>query len=96
MDTGNRLDMCWLDLLSGNELLATRLGFCPQIDKETRGILQALMCDMNNLRGTLDPEEQREQWLAALYMTEILEDVLMRTPENTQLPAQVVWLDRHR
>jgi hypothetical protein len=96
MTNSNRIDICMKDMLAGNELLSRRLGYCPQIDKDTRGILQALMCDINNLRGTMDPEEQREQWLAAIFMTQILEDVLNRNHENARLPESVAWLDRYR
>jgi len=96
MDDRNHVDMSIDDLLAGGELLATRLGYCPQIDKDTRGILQALAEDMRNHQGTIDLDKERDQWHAAMFMAEILEDILSRNHENTRLPESVVWLDRYR
>jgi hypothetical protein len=96
MTNRNRIDICMVDMLAANELMNTRLGYCPEIDPDTRRILQALREDIDNLQGTMDPEQQRDQQLAALFITEILQDILTRNQENTRLPESVVWIDRYR
>lgn len=81
------------DMESGNELLRAPLGFCPQIDKETRMILGALLDDMfNHLHAHHDPEKCEEAWASAQFMHDILSDILNRTPENTKVPDTLEWL----
>ncbi|WP_286921687.1 hypothetical protein [Marinobacter sp.] len=81
------------DMESGNELLRAPLGFCPQIDKETRMILGALLDDMfNHLHAHHDPEKCEDAWASAQFMHDILSDILNRTPENTRIPDTLEWL----
>lgn len=94
MNNSNRIDISMMDMLAGDELMRSPLGYCPDIDPDTRRILQALLADMDNLRGTIDPGQEMDQWQAAKFMTEILQDILARNRENTRLPASVVWLNR--
>lgn len=81
------------DLLAGEEILKAPLGYCPQIDRETRMILRALLDDLfNHLHCWHDPQKCEEAFLNALFMHDILSDVLNRTPENTKVPETLEWL----
>lgn len=85
------------DMEAGSEILKAPLGYCPQIDRETRLILRALLDDMfNHLHAFHDPEKCDEAWSSAQFMHDILSDILNRTPENTKIPAAMGWLDPHK
>ena len=82
------------DMEAGSEILKAPLGYCPQIDPETRLILRALLEDMfNHLHAWHDPEKCEDAWASAQFIHDVLSDVLNRTPENTQMPATLVWLN---
>lgn len=81
------------DMEAGAEILKAPLGYCPQIDQETRLILRALLDDMfNHLHAWHDPEQCEDAWASAQFMHDILSDILNRTPENTKIPDTLEWL----
>lgn len=81
------------DTEAGKEILKAPLGHCPKIDMETRMILRALLEDMfNHLHTWHDWERCEDAWLSAMFMHDILSDILKRTPENTKIPETLEWL----
>lgn len=81
------------DMRAGSEILKAPLGYCPQIDMETRMILRALLDDMfDHLHAFHDPEKCEDSWASAQFMHDILSDILNRTPENTSVPVSLEWL----
>ncbi len=80
------------DLFSGVELLSMQIGYCPEIDPGTRRILSALVQDLDELRSTIDPMDSRDEFEMLLLMSEILADILARTPDNTQVPTALTWM----
>lgn len=82
------------DMRAGEELLATPLGHCPEIDPDTRRILVALRQDLEDHRDVYhDPMEDEDGFMCALLMAEILQDLLTRAEEGVSLPESVAWLN---